>query len=83
MARTRKKNVNRQRKAEAVAKSEPKRVLTPNEVAAYCGFGRDYAYRLLRTGTIPSLPREPNGRFRVPIDWLDEFLKSADRRKVA
>jgi excisionase family DNA binding protein len=76
MAQTRKK-VNRRRR------SEPKRILNPSEVAEYCGFGRDYTYRLLREGIIPSLPRGPRGRFHTPVEALDEFLKSVGQKKVA
>jgi excisionase family DNA binding protein len=60
-----------------------KRTLNPAEAAEYCGFGRAYTYRLLRTGVMPSFRRGPGGRFRIPLASLQVWLNSAGRKKFA
>ena len=48
-------------------------LMTPEQVAAYLGCGRTYAYELLRTGEIPSLKV---GRLRrVRREDISEYVR--------
>jgi excisionase family DNA binding protein len=49
--------------------------LTPRQAAAYCGFGINYTYKLLRAGKMPSI-RE-GFRFKIPRNALQRWLDSA------
>jgi excisionase family DNA binding protein len=60
-----------------------KKNLTPKAAAARGDLGRDYVYGLLREGILPSLPRKPGGRFRIPVDAFDEWLRSVGQKKFA
>jgi excisionase family DNA binding protein len=51
----------------------PPGLMTPEQVAAYLGCGRTYAYELLRTGEIPSLKV---GRLRrVRREDVSEYVR--------
>jgi excisionase family DNA binding protein len=56
-----------------IEESTPQGLLTPEQVAAYLGCGRTYAYKMLQTGEIPSLKI---GRLRrVRLEDVFEYVR--------
>jgi excisionase family DNA binding protein len=57
-----------------IDESAPPGLMTPEQVAAYLGCGRTYAYELLRTGEVPSLKV---GRLRrVRREDVDAYVRT-------
>jgi len=59
------------------------KLFTPEEVAAYLGIGRTYAYALLRAGLIPSLKIGKLRRIRqADVDLFIEKRLSEETRQT-